>query len=267
MREAARCLRPVARGHHRRPGRHHHPPPGPPGPGPAVETDTADGPAGAARNAPHPLPARSANPGLSHRPGRPETASPVGATRTLGPADRSIPTTARSASADSEVRPDTGHRPYARSQPEPGSQGRKHNPHPPCRLFTSLRGRPPLLYPAQISPFGWSSVAAIGGVARCPPRLVPELLACYRQRSGSHWDARRGRGFPAVPVGDPHQHRAEKDDTMTSWPTAGVASPSTAPTRPHLPSSGASCWAGRSLRSTTVPAGQQSAPGSMSFPG
>ena len=32
MRAAARCLRPVARGHHRRPDRHHHPPPDPPDP-------------------------------------------------------------------------------------------------------------------------------------------------------------------------------------------------------------------------------------------
>lgn len=33
---------------------------------------------------------------------------------------------------------------------------------------------------------------------------------------------------------------------MTSWPTAGVESPSTAPTRPHWPNSGAFCWVGPS---------------------
>jgi len=42
-----------------------------------------------------------------------QTGSAGGCHNNLGPADRSIPKTARTASADPEVRPDPGHRPYA----------------------------------------------------------------------------------------------------------------------------------------------------------
>ena len=76
MHAAARCLRPVARGHHRRPDRHHHPPPDPPRPGPAVQADTASGAAGAARNAPRASwpPGRSPPPGPTGSP----SSSPAG---------------------------------------------------------------------------------------------------------------------------------------------------------------------------------------------
>jgi hypothetical protein len=70
---------------------------------------------------------------------------------------------------------------------------------PDRRLFTSLRGRSPLPYRAQISPFRAAlSAASTGGVVRHPARLVPVRIACDRERSGGHWSARRGHGDPAV---------------------------------------------------------------------
>ena len=54
-------------------------------------------------------------------------------------------------------------------------------PASPCRIFTSLRGRPSSPYQAQISPFGAASpLSATGGVVRYPPRFLPTRL----------WDAR-----------------------------------------------------------------------------
>jgi hypothetical protein len=78
---------------------------------------------------------------------------------------------------------------------------RRHTPE--RRLFTSLRGRSPLPYRAQISPFRAAlSAASTGGVVRHPSRLVPVRIDCDRERSGGHWSARRGHGDPAVPVDD-----------------------------------------------------------------
>ena len=66
-------------------------------------------------------------------------AAPVGAV-TWGPADRSSRKTARTASAESEVRP--GPRlPTLRPYPaKTGKPGRKHYPHPPCRVCTCWGG-------------------------------------------------------------------------------------------------------------------------------
>src|SRR5260221_13652912 len=71
--------------------------------------------------------------GLLHRTGR-STGSAGGCHKNLGPADRSFRRTTRAASADSEVRPDPGPRPYARTTSKPGKPGRKHNPQSPCRF-------------------------------------------------------------------------------------------------------------------------------------
>src|SRR5215472_5925663 len=75
------------------------------------------------RDGTHPLATRTREPRPLAQARRIRPAAPVGATN-LGPADRSYPKTARSASAESEVRPDPGHRPYARITPEPRRQGR-----------------------------------------------------------------------------------------------------------------------------------------------
>src|SRR5215467_8897332 len=75
------------------------------------------------RDGTHPLATRTREPRPLAQARRIRPAAPVGATN-LGPADRSYPRTARSASAESEVRPDPGHRPYARITPEPRRQGR-----------------------------------------------------------------------------------------------------------------------------------------------
>jgi hypothetical protein len=74
-------LRSVPRGRHRRPGRHHHPPPGPPRPGPAVQADTAIGPAGATRNARHPPRSRAPAPPTSSPAGPATSQSTPTATR------------------------------------------------------------------------------------------------------------------------------------------------------------------------------------------
>src|SRR5262249_23681196 len=75
------------------------------------------------RDGTHPLATRTREPRPLAQARRIRPAAPVGATN-LGPAGRSYPKTARSASAESEVRPDPGHRPYARITPEPRRQGR-----------------------------------------------------------------------------------------------------------------------------------------------
>src|SRR5215467_4075401 len=63
-----------------------------------------------------------------------QTGHAGGCQKNLGPADRSIPKTARSASADSEVRP--GPRPptLRPNQPKTTEAGPEHYPHPPCRI-------------------------------------------------------------------------------------------------------------------------------------
>src|SRR5262249_41577034 len=63
-----------------------------------------------------------------------QTGHAGGCQKNLGPADRSIPRTARSASADSEVRP--GPRPptLRPNQSKTTEAGPEHSPHPPCRL-------------------------------------------------------------------------------------------------------------------------------------
>src|SRR5262249_9713496 len=73
------------------------------------------------RDGTHPLATRTREPRPLAQARRIRPAAPVGATN-LGPAGRSYPKTARSASAESEVRPDPGHRPYARITPEPRRQ-------------------------------------------------------------------------------------------------------------------------------------------------
>src|SRR5215475_13669222 len=55
-------------------------------------------------------------------------AAPVGAKKTWGPADRSFLRTARTASADSEVRPGPRPRPYAHTTAKPLRQGREAQP-------------------------------------------------------------------------------------------------------------------------------------------
>ena len=90
MHAAARCLRPVARGHHRRPDRHHHPPPDPPRPGPAVQADAAGGEAGAARNPPR-APGHPADPLHRALPGRPAHPRPAAAARPQPAFPRVVP--------------------------------------------------------------------------------------------------------------------------------------------------------------------------------
>src|ERR1700722_8407074 len=62
--------------------------------------------------------------------------APAGA-RKPGPGGRIVSRPAREGtSADPEVRPDPGSRPYVRTTAKPRKQGRKLYPHPPCRLCT-----------------------------------------------------------------------------------------------------------------------------------
>jgi len=91
------------------------------------------------RDGTHPLAVGPGNPGLLPRPGRSDRQRRwvPGA----GPGRQVDLKTARAASADSEVRP--GPRPLTlrphqakttQARPEAEKQGRKHYPHPPCRI-------------------------------------------------------------------------------------------------------------------------------------
>ena len=60
---------------------------------------------------------------------------------------------------------DPGHRPYARITAKPRKQGRKHYPHPPCRLWAVGCGACPPVGRAQIS---WFWVWQCAGVRAAP---------------------------------------------------------------------------------------------------
>jgi hypothetical protein len=75
-------------------------------------------------------------------PGQADQAGTASGCRNLGPGRQVVIKTARTASADSEVRP--GPRPLTlrphqaktpQARPEAEKQDQKHYPHPPCRLF------------------------------------------------------------------------------------------------------------------------------------
>jgi hypothetical protein len=123
----------------------------------------------------------------------------------LGPADRSFRRTTRTASAESEVRPDPGPRPYAPAKSKPGKQGRKHYPHSPCRIFASLRGRTPSPYGVQISPFGPAlSVAARSGAVPTAAGPGAGSLAITNAPAVTGGAQRgHGHGHSAVPIDDP----------------------------------------------------------------
>ena len=136
---------------------------------------------------------------LASDPGQADqTGSAGGCQKNWDPADRSFHKTTRAASAESEVRPGprlptlrAHHIKIREAAPEAlptlSLPRRKHYPQSPCRIFTSLRGRPSSPYRAQIGPFGAASpLSATSGVVRHPPRFLPT-------RS---WDA-------GVPIGDP----------------------------------------------------------------
>ena len=77
------------------------------------------------------------NPGLF--PGQADqTGSAGGCLKTWGPADRSISRQPERRRPIRRSGRDPGLRPYARTRPKPPKQGRKHNPHPPCRFRAAL---------------------------------------------------------------------------------------------------------------------------------
>src|SRR5262249_21171161 len=127
------------------------------------------------RDGTHPLATRTREPRPLAQARRIRPAAPVGATN-LGPAGRSYPKTARSASAESEVRPDPGHRPYARITPEPRRQGRSTIHILPAEYeFRSARSNTPV-FCAHIRRFGqhgrWpvrSRVPRTYHCAKCAP--------------------------------------------------------------------------------------------------
>src|SRR5216684_1917913 len=93
------------------------------------------------RDGMHPLAARTCEPRPLTRPGRSDRQRRQ-VPENLGPGRQVDIKTARAAPADSEVRP--GPRPptlrphqpkTTQAGPEAEKQGRKHYPHPPCRIF------------------------------------------------------------------------------------------------------------------------------------
>src|SRR5712692_9220045 len=101
-------------------------------------------------------------------------APPVGARKPGAPADRSFRRTARAASADSEVRPGPGPRPYAHTTAKPRKQGRKHYPHPPCRFGVVFHHRTAVSLGTQIGQFG---VVCVLAAADCRETLAAPSAA------------------------------------------------------------------------------------------
>src|SRR6266702_1620962 len=82
----------------------------------------------------HPQAARTCDTPASCPGQADQTGSSGGCLKTWGPADRSI---SRQPERHRPIRRsgrDPGLRRYASTRPKPGKQGRKHYPHPPCRL-------------------------------------------------------------------------------------------------------------------------------------
>src|SRR5207248_11191675 len=116
----------------------------------------------------HPRAVGPGNPGLLPRPGRSDRQRRwvPGA----GPGRQVDLKTARAASADSEVRP--GPRPLTlrphqakttQARPEAEKQGRKHYPHPPCRLLAPDHWVRLSTAVAHIGPFGTVSCRSMPG--------------------------------------------------------------------------------------------------------
>ena len=66
--------------------------------------------------------------------GQADQTGSAGGCQGLGPADKSISRQPERRRPIRRSGRDPGLRPYARTRPKPRKQGRKHNPHPPCRL-------------------------------------------------------------------------------------------------------------------------------------
>jgi hypothetical protein len=104
-----------------------------PGPNLAGATEQALGhPFLRLRDGTHPLALGSVNPGLLHRPGRSDRQRRC--VPEAGPGRQIDLKTAERHRPIRRSGRDPGLRPYARTRPKPRKQGRRHYPHPPCRI-------------------------------------------------------------------------------------------------------------------------------------
>lgn len=134
--------------------------------------------------------------------GQADQAGSAGGCQGLGPADRSISGQPERHRPIRRSGRDPGLRPYARTRPKPPKQGRKHNPHPPCRLrILNASGsctdadaqmsqicalRVPVNFRPSPSGGGWLPSAASGGeLGPVRPRGAACALASPRVRPPS----------------------------------------------------------------------------------
>jgi hypothetical protein len=160
------------------------------------------------RGGTHPLAVGPVNPGLLHRTGRSDRHA-GGCQITWDPADESLAGQPERASADSEVRPGPRPRPYAHTTAKRCKQGRKHYPHPPCRLCALWRSTELVADARQIDRLcvprqGWLLGVSwrVGPSRAFPARQCPSATRTSFVASGSNPKLRApsasGGGCPAI---------------------------------------------------------------------
>jgi hypothetical protein len=115
--------------------------------------------------------------------GQADQTGSAGGYQGLGPADRSISRQPERRRPIRRSGQDPGLRPYARTRPKPRKQGRKHNPHPPCRLCAACQWLVRRSRAAQNAQF-WCRCPVLPSPASASRFLRRNRLAGVRARIG-----------------------------------------------------------------------------------